>query len=255
MAAFLLFYGAPAAGDANCAGQARNPMEQAFCQVLAAGVGASLPPLREFRKNPEKTQRLLLRRPAERAGVKLPAPAVAPAVAAAPAEPKSNSVNQSPGASLRSLCELKAEVVVCAEQQYHLLANRPNSQIPQSALSAANRLQLSNYAGSHTDTAALLAYLDDSYTRYMEAMISIGLAASTMSFTKFYHTYNEVQKNRGDFAERMAVMFEYLKKDKKTIAVAAHPSQRRPLDLDLCRKLNRRTIVCDDVKHNWVYRR
>lgn len=253
--ALLLFYMGPAAADANCAGQARNPMEKTYCQVLAAGAGSSLPPLREFRKNPEKTQRLLLRRPAERAGVSLPAPSVARAVAPAPAEPESDQGNQPLGSSLRSLCKLEPEVVVCAQQQYHLLANRANNQLPESALSAANRLQLSDYAGSYTDTSALLTYLDDSYTRYIHAMISIGLAASTMSFTKFYHTYNEVQKNSGDFAERMAVMFEYLKKDKQTIAVAAHPNERRPLDLDLCRKLDHRTIVCDDVKNNWVYRR
>ena len=76
----LLWASNGAAQDSGCAALARTPLEQAYCKIRAANPGAVLPSLQELRRNPEKTQRLLLRRPAEQAGISLP-PESAPAKA------------------------------------------------------------------------------------------------------------------------------------------------------------------------------
>jgi hypothetical protein len=76
-----------------------------------------------------------------------------------------------------------------------------------------------------------------------------------MSFTKFYHTFIEVQRSGADFAARMATMFEFLKKDKQSMAVQAHFSRERPNTISQCRRLSGTILVCDDVKHNWLYQR
>lgn len=234
--------------------QARNGLEKAYCQIEAAGAATSLPPLGEFRKNPEKTQRLLLRRPAKRAGVSLP-PEPQPV-----SEPVANSEvvkahRPAVGGGAALPCQLQEDLMVCGGQRYHLLGNQSNNRLDSAALSSATQLRLPDFVGDPADEDALMNYLEKSYQRYIESMVAIGLAASTMSFTKFYHTFMEVQTGGADFSKRMATMFEFLKKDKQSMAVQAHLSEERPTDVSLCRGLSQALVVCDDVKHNWVFRR
>lgn len=261
-----ILYGAIAqcAAANDCGGQAHSAMEQAYCEVKAAGYGAALPSLHEFKRNPEKTQRLLLLRPAQRAGVTLPqetkpkANTSKPKATSKPTAPHGPAKRApekvaKPAGSVLS-CRVQEDWVLCGEQRYQLLGNRANRYLAAGALTAATRLQLAPFAGSVNDSEAVLRYLDESYHSYIEAMIAIGLAGSTLSFTKFYHTFMEVQPAGADFAKRMATMFEYLKEDKKTIAVQAHFSEQRPQNVDQCRQVNQETIICDDVKNNWVFR-
>lgn len=231
-----------------CSAQAQSAMEQAYCQIKMAGFGASLPTLHEFKRNPEKTQRLLLLRPALRAGVALPEEQK-PVPVRAPAPPAAE-----PAMPAALPCQVQEDWLLCGSERYRLLGNRANRHLEPLALTSSNQLQLASFSGSETDSAAVLRYLDDSYQSYIEAMVSIGLAASTMSFTKFYHTFIEVQASDASFAGRMATMFEYLKKDKKAMAVQRHFNEQRPQSVSQCRQLNRATVVCDDVKNNWVFR-
>lgn len=245
-AAVLWYLGVQSVSADACEDGAGEPLEKAYCQVKAAGFGAALPPLHEFKRNPVKTQRLLLLRPAQRAGVSLPQ---APAPKATAKPPPASTDPAPAGLS----CLIREESLLCGEQRYQLLGNRANRHLAASALTSANQLQLAPFLGRSNDQAAVMSYLKDSYRSYIEAMVSIGLAASTMSFTKFYHTFVETQGGEATFAQRMATMFEFLKQDKKTMAVQAHFNAQRPQSISQCRRLSEAIIVCDDVKNNWVF--
>lgn len=251
LAAILCVYVAQWVDASDCSSESANAMVQAYCQIQAAGFGAGLPSLREFKQNPEKTQRLLLLRPAQRAGVTLPEEPK-PVRSRAPAKHVPERTVK-PADEVLS-CQVQGDWVLCGSQRYRLLGNSANKDLAAGALTPATQLRLAQFTGSVNDRDWVLRYLDESYRSYVDAMITIGLAGSTLSFTKFYHTFMEVQSAGANFAERMATMFEYLKEDKKAMAVKAHFSELRPSNISQCRQLNQITIVCDDVKNNWIFR-
>ncbi len=84
-------------------------------------------------------------------------------------------------------------------------------------------------------------------------MVSIGLAGVTLSYTKFHHFYAEATQAGTSFAQRMAGMFEYLKKDKQALAVDSGAAKAGPAALSACYRLDDEFIICDDVASNWVY--
>lgn len=245
----LWFYSVAAIAAEDCSGTITDSLEKVYCQLQQSGQGAGLPSLRDFRRNPPKTQRLLLQRPAERAGIVLPQGQKS---APQPAHVPAADADATPDAM--AACEINTGAIICGHRRYVLLDNLPNSRLDPAALTKDNQLRLPSFSGSVNDREQLMGYLDQSYQLYLEAMISIGLAASTMSFTKFYHTFMDVQASGADFTGRMATMFEYLKKDKKAMAVRPQLTPQRPVNLRQCRMLNPELTVCDDVKHNWLYR-
>lgn len=64
----LFFFSQTAAAE-NCEPQAGNEYEKIFCQLKRSGRGVGLPNIYQFRENPPITQALLLKKPAERAGI------------------------------------------------------------------------------------------------------------------------------------------------------------------------------------------
>lgn len=254
-------------GGDSCVNQARTPMERAYCKIVAANTGAVLPSLQELRRNPEKTQRLLLRRPARQAGVELPpetASRPAPSKPAVSAPQQKTSVR--PGAPTQaapipaaggslSHCELRGVIIRCGANQFRLQGNLPNSRLRAGALTPANKITFAEFTGARTDQAQVMAYLYDIYRLYIEAMLDIGLGASTMSFTKFYHTFMEAEAKGTRFDKRLAAMFEFLKKDKASMGVQAHYNDELPQNLTQCMSLSETLLVCDDVQQNWVYKR
>lgn len=58
----------------RCEPQENNEYEKIFCQLKRSGRGASLPNIYQFRENPPLTQALLLKKPAERAGITVKIP-------------------------------------------------------------------------------------------------------------------------------------------------------------------------------------
>lgn len=96
-------------------------------------------------------------------------------------------------------------------------------------------------------------YLEQSYLQYIDKMVSIGLAGVTMSYTKFHHFYDEASKSGTSFPDRMAAMFEYLKKDKQALAVDTRGHASGPDSLSACYQLDDEYIICDDVATNWIY--
>lgn len=265
----VLWVGTAVAQDSGCPAQARTPLEQIYCKVRAANPSAPLPTLQELRRNPEKTQRLLLRRPAEQAGISLPpesapakarpSPERAPTAVAPAAKTVTNKAAdpRRPETEPGSLagCEFGGTRIRCGAEQFVLQGNLPNSRLAPGALAPETRTSFVEYAGAAGDEAALMAYASATYLRYIEAMLDIGLGASTMSFTKFYHTLTEAQTKGARFGERLAAMFDFLKKDKATIGVQPHYNDALPEGLNQCMALNERLLVCDNVQQNWVYRR
>jgi hypothetical protein len=261
----LLLSCAVKAQGAACLEQARTPLEQTYCKIRAANPSAALPTLQELRRNPEKTQRLLLRRPAAQAGISLPpesaprparstaptkAPTAAPARSAIPAEAPARLQTGSLAG-----CELLGKSIRCGADRYTLQGNLPNSQLARGALDVEQPVFFAEYQGTTADSATLMEYATSAYRRYIEAMLDIGLGASTMSFTKFYHTFTDAQAKSTRFGERLSAMFDFLKKDKASMGVQPHYNEALPNSLEQCMRLTEALLVCDNVQQNWVYKR
>ncbi len=235
-----------------CAAQANTKYESAFCRVIQSSHGRGLPSLIDFRRNSQKMQYLLLRKPAAKLGISL-----APPAESAPAKPAAKAVDrplqlqlrQRPDASLASItCSTEIDHIRCGKRIFRRLQNRSNKHVRPAALGASNRLLFSPIDSDNNEAAYLLA----SYVQYLNRMDSIGLAGSTSSYSAFAHTYYEHQRNGSDFVERFRDMFELLKQDKKNIGV----SRRRPVQPPAwhdCEVLNNELIACYSQGMNLVY--
>lgn len=283
----LLTLTAPSA--LGCKALAKTELERVFCKVKARSP-ASLPyAFNEFRKNPPVTQRLLLKRPAAKAGISLPAvkrkPTGQPNSASNPGRgqkgepkkagsgaqsgyaqatsgrvvkkgkvPEAVAVSHSAAGRSDSLpgCRLAGRKIMCAEGNYALLDNQPNSALEVGAFE--QNLLLPRYTGADNDSVAVRGYVVESYREYIKKMAGLGLAGVTMSFTKFFHTHREVVSKGANFAARMETMYEFLKKDKASMGAPRSHDKHLPKGIKSCQRLSAQWIVCDDVKRNWVYR-
>jgi hypothetical protein len=273
---FLLVAGWPA-----LACQPHTPLEEVYCQLVSKG--EKLPSLEDFRRNQPRIQALLLKAPARKHGIRVPSPGKntsaqkkAPAkrvpVKASHSQSHSQfqpqtkrqqptsvrdikSKSQMPEVSATGMtgCALQGRTIRCSQQNFQLVNNLPNRQLSPSALSEKNTLGLTNYKGKSQDERALKKHLSLSYQRYIEQMLSIGLGASTMSYSKFYYTYEELQRLQVDFAERFETMFGYLKKDKASMAIKDSYVDALPASINACVKLQPSILVCDNGIHNWIY--
>ncbi|QSP96443.1 hypothetical protein LPB19_03320 [Marinobacter salinisoli] len=245
----------------------RTDLEQLYCDLVARGEASRLPSPMDFRRNDPQVQRLLLRRPAQRHGLSVPAaakrpePAVsalAPQPEAPPAQRPASEVADEPAsrpdiAASLSQCQLLGERIRCPSGSFRLADNQPNRQLAPDALEDDNRLGLSAFEGNRQDQHAVRQYLSEAYDRYIPAMLGIGLGASTMSFTAFHNAFHTLEDGGVDFAARMEETFRLLKQDKKTLGVKARYHEQLPDGLAQCQVINRNVIVCDDVRTNWVY--
>jgi len=248
---FCLFivHSSASAVTVGCQSSERTPLEEAYCEIVKKGGAKSLPGYRDFRRNPKNVQRLLLKRPAIRYGVELPAPKTKTQITAKPT-PKRRK-KKTVGNSLEKYCQLLGSSITCDDKTYRLIDNLPNSKLENDVFNDQTVLDLPRFKGGEP---GVLEYLDKTYPLYIEAMLEIGLGASTMSFTKFHHTFGEVRSQKGDFSLRMAAMYEFLKMDKAKIAVKSRYNTYLPESLKECKPVSSHLIVCDNVKQNWVYK-
>lgn len=263
-----------ASGD--CIQAAKTELERAYCKVVNGGEGAGLPSFDDFRRNDAMVQALLLKRPAERLGLKLPgagsAPAAAPEAAravpqqsppvAVPAKPaaRATAANAAPTSGSAAnmamdSCRFTAQgdVITCADSRYVLAANKQKSALARGVLEDQNRLNLPSYDGRRSDDEAVIAYLSDAYAIYVPKMLEIGLGAATLSFTEFHHAFHTTEAAGIDFAKRSEETFQLLKADRKTMAVQSRLHDKLPGSIDACMDISRDIIVCDNVGTNWVY--
>tara|TARA_B110000116_G_C16728342_1_gene532518 strand:+ start:226 stop:645 length:420 start_codon:yes stop_codon:yes gene_type:complete len=134
-----------------------------------------------------------------------------------------------------------------------LLNNLQNRHLQKNVFAAANVLGLDNYSGDIENTRLFNSYLGDNYQRYIEGMLRLGLASSTMSYSRFYYTFHDANKNNRDFAARFEKMYVFLKKDKQSMGVKSRYSDEMPAGLHQCVALTFAIVVCDNKRMNWVY--
>lgn len=275
---FLPFLCLSAVGVAHADCRPNGELEKVYCQLQAKG--ESLPKMSDFRRNDARMQQLLLKRPAAKHGIRLPVvdkksavKATSPKRAAAKPKPKkvtkpavplavveAKAAYRAPsrsalGRALQTTCSISEARISCAERHYQLLDNLNNRHLNKQVFAESNRLGLSNYLGSINHKPSLNDYMGDAYQRYIEGMLKIGLGASTMTYSKFYYTFEDAWNNKRDFADRFEQMYVFLKKDKQSMGVKKRYSNDLPAGLHQCAELSSHIIVCDNKKINWVYYR
>ncbi|WP_051080992.1 hypothetical protein [Teredinibacter turnerae] len=264
--------------DANCHALARTDLEAAYCDVRATPSGKKLPSLGDFRKNTPTMQRLILKKPAKKAGIEIPEQnadrALEQKTAGSAAdkklsiqEPNSNEArtNKSPptpafhpsappprtGFSGIGRCSLLKNQIQCGYDYYLLRVNLQNDALTPAVFGAENRLV---FPARNTGESQL-EFLSRIYPQYIEKMLAIGLGDSTMSFTRFAATYDAVEDAGGDFNTRFAAMYEMLKKEKSHNAIRTRYNHNYPQNISACQFLTSTIIVCDNVTQNWIYER
>lgn len=250
-----VFMGVGLAAKAGaCVVGVTTDFEKLYCTLVEKGQAVGLPSYDDFRRNPPATQRLLLKRPAAKAGLLLPQaqpstpkkPPAKPAVTRA--HVSQNKVVKAPVSGGLKGCSIQADALVCAGARYVLHDNKPNSQLAAGVLEPTNPLILPAIGLANN-----AAQLQSAYEVYLHKMMAIGLAGATLTYSKFYYLYEDAKAQKQDFNKRFTEMYFYLQKDKKTIATGREHKGKTLPTLDQCEFLNRGLIVCDNAGRNWIY--
>lgn len=263
----LCVLAASAKADQFCFAFASTYYEQVYCQLQARAQTKNLPPFNQFKKNNEQVQFSLLKRPAERNAIKLPAPTptVAPVTAkvleskpeaslvqSTSKSSKPTTTNVSPevvrSAANNSDCELQGKQLKCATGEFTLVGNKANRRLSPTALSADNKMSLPIYQGG-----VLSQYLASAYRQYIAKMDEIGLGGVTMTYKKFAYLYQDLQTKGLDFSQRFETMYGFLKKDKATMGVSESASVPQGLDASYCSLLDEQFYVCDLQGRNYIF--
>ncbi|RRJ85067.1 hypothetical protein [Aestuariirhabdus litorea] len=256
---------------ADCTPMAATDYERIYCQIRSQGRGASLPDFAQFQSNPPATQRLLLRRPAQKLGIRLPddsrgtgnkAGNAIPEPLEAEPQRQHESVVGRPAlvtatvapSRLAQECLQRLQGIDCAGAWYRLQPNLPNRALKRGVLEEGNRLGLPRFSGDKEDSEALGHYLSEAYRHYIHKMLEIGLGGVTMTYSRFYYSYLDLHQAGHDFVDRFETMYDYLKRDKRQLAVGGSEAPAFE-SLEYCMALDRRLIVCDNQRTNWVYSR
>jgi len=264
----LLFSSASVMAADNCTPQAQTALEETYCAIRNKGQGGQLPTLNEFRKNPKNVQRLLLKSPARKAGVKIP-----PAAAKLPKQSNVSATKKavetptpkpvptqaeharpaSTTSDLRRECQLQSEQIICGGKTFHLQGNLPNNQLPHQVFTPENQLILPARNHPRYQNVSDSIYLSESYAIYIKKMLELGLGGSSSSYTRFVAIYEEIKAQGGNFAKRFHAMYELLKLDKASNEIQARYDKEIPASMAQCMPVNADIIVCDNVAKNWIY--
>lgn len=253
---------AHASAQTFCFAFAETYYEQVYCQLQAKAQTKGLPSFNEFKKNDERVQAALLKRPAERNGIKLPTPKMA---TAKPADTLENTlpskaiphktkiiretvVIQQPTADEN--CSLSGNIIRCGEETYKLIGNKSNSHLAKGVLDEENKMALPEYLGQPLDQ-----YLSEAYRQYINKMCEIGLGGVTMTFGKFGYLYRDVQLKGLNFVQRFETMYSFLKKDKATMGVSAAVSANIGASIGDCSPLDDQRFVCAFQGRNYIFER
>jgi hypothetical protein len=281
-AIFFVMLGITVSAEA-CVPQPGNEYEKIFCQLKKSGRGETLPSIYDFRKNPPLTQALLLKKPAERAGIplriperdnaetverqsklllasavkpeaKLPVvqkpvtvkPVTVPIIARQNTPRMVNETARVPDPVVG--CSLKDFELDCQNGRYRLITNQANQYLSEGALSGQNRLNLPTDSGQDREI-----YLQQAYSRYLDGMVAIGLGASTMSYTKFVNLYDHIKAEKLNFPERFETMYHFLKEDKSSIGVATQPMIAQGFTTQYCSDVRHGLLACEYKKDNYLF--
>lgn len=262
----LLHANAYSQSSEACFQQAKRPLEKALCDVKKASPSSNLPSIEEFKKNTERVQYLLLKRDAERVGIALSKPQPAgrqPASSSSKTTTRPSTRNQQNTAERQpritkqpslANCHLGTQHIRCETSRYELLGNKKNNQLRAEAFSSHNQLVLPQKQNTEFSDQSDYRYLSHIYPTYIYKMLELGLADSTMSFTKFATVYWQNKMEGMDFSERFQFMYNKLKTEKSRNAIKARYRSNEPQNLSQCMRLDSKIIVCDNMKQNWIYK-
>ncbi|MFO1370063.1 MAG: hypothetical protein U1F46_13800 [Marinagarivorans sp.] len=251
-----------AAADDSCKGQ--TPMELSYCTLIARGA-TGLPALYEFRKNSPATQYLLLKRPAAKFAVVLPAPAakakpieLTPTPEApqteqtqpARAHPPSKITSTLTTTGAPSGCQLANETISCGNQRFRLQWNKPKAALTPEALAPGNQLV---FPPEPKDPADQKDYLVNCFALYVQKMLLLGLGNTTLSFDKFAAIYATARAERFDFAARFESMYHFLKEERKTLQPPKGFGHSVPARIDDCQPINDSLWSCQTAEQHWVF--
>ncbi len=238
--------------DSFCFAQAQSYYEQVYCEVEAQGKGKNLPRFDEFKRNNPITQALLLKHPADSAGITVVMPKMSNRkdLDALPAAPQTLF----PQKKDLSSCQLQQTTIACGQRLYELLGNRINRHLKGDALEASNRLNLPVYRGTVADRNRLYSYLLKAYQHYIYKMIDIGLSGATMSYGTFEFLFSDLHDKGVNFHERFETMYQYLKQDKQNIRVDERIFVPEGLSIQDCGELGRQLIACVTNNRNYLFR-
>jgi hypothetical protein len=255
------------ADSKSCLAQAETAIQQTYCEILRRDPTIRLPNMGEFKNNPEGIQRLLIRRPAERFGLELPAAKVANSTAlrdnAPPPKPapqksrrteRQDRSTQNQNFSFAN-CVMSDNSIECGQDLYRLQVNLRNNQLRAEVFSKENQLNFPTKERTEFAQDSDYRYLSHLYPTYIYKMLELGLGDSTMSFTKFATVYWQAKLNGENFHERFRQMYNQLKIEKSQNGIKARYRDNYPIELHQCMRLDADIIVCDDMAQNWVYRR
>ncbi len=261
---FLLVVTGSARGDQFCFALAETYYEQVYCQLQAKAQTKNLPAFNQFKKNNEQVQAALLKRPAQRNGIKLPLPVTQKPPVVIPAKPQVQtpivSAKKVVAESVASVqpgnlhqehssgCELLAKQLRCTNGVFELRGNQANQRLAKTALAAGNTMDLPVYK-----EGAINQYLTRAYQQYIFKMCEIGLCGVTMTYRKFAYLYQDINSKGLDFSQRFETMFGFLKKDKATMGVSESTAIPAGLTAGDCSPLGDSYYVCEKQGRNFIF--
>lgn len=253
-----------AVAQSFCFAFAETYYEQVYCQLQAKAQTKGLPAFHEFKKNDERIQAALLKRPAERNGIKLPVPKVATVTPeSVPDKPlPTQEAIASKSATQRIVretvaieqpladasCTLKGNIILCGTLSYKLIGNKSNTRLAKGVLYEENKMALPVHAGQ-----PLEQYLSEAYRQYINKMCDIGLGGVTMTFGKFAYLYRDVQLKGLNFVQRFETMYSFLKKDKTTMGVSEAIPSSIGATIEDCSPLDKNRFVCAHQGRNYIF--
>ena len=268
---------------ATCLSQTRSELEKVYCEIQAKNPNNNLPSFSDFQNNPPDMQYLLLKSPARKLNIQLSKPAhsklskvkqeietqalntkktettvqkLTPTIRSNRPllnTPKVHDVQPHNKQNPMQHCKLDKIWIHCNEQHYKLITNKKNTELQKNALSESNKMHMRERNNAELNDVSNIKYLSKTYPVYIHKMLSIGLGAGTMSFTKYASIYEASLKNKQNFSERMETMFGFLKTDKRGNAIKSRYDTLLPENISWCMQLDSTLIVCDNVNKNWVY--
>ena len=265
----------------TCLSQSHSELEKAYCKIQEKKPNNNLPAFDDFQNNPPNMQYLLLKGPARKLNIQLPKPIhskppevtqeiedqelntqelivvkLTPVIRSNIVSPKVLTIEHTQSHDKPKKmqdCKLDNLWIRCNEVNYTLVTNKNNSELEEDALSENNKMNIRERNNEELTDTSSIKYLSKTYPVYIHKMLSIGLGAGTMSFTKYASVYEASEKNQQNFSERMETMFGFLKTDKRGNTIKSRYDTLLPEDITWCMPLDDTLIVCDNINKNWVY--
>lgn len=245
-----------------CPDHTQSALEEIYCRLVTTSFGKSLPNETEFRNNSEQIQRILLKTPAAKAGIQLPAKAIKHPSSINSESPKPFLIKKQQEETFdpKKHCRTTANEINCNDWgTFHLQLNRPLKALSENALSPENKMQLQDYTGDPENHEQLSRHLSIQYETYLNKMNSIGLAESILSWQKFTTIFFATIKKyppvnqKQSFSKRFDIMFEALKSDKQSL-VSPSSSPDRSFDLAFCSAVGLELMVCQIQNRSYLFK-